>query len=45
MLADWPEGYAFFDHNKGFEPNQRHDLYLYGQLLLVTFGGGVANCS
>ncbi|KIM34322.1 hypothetical protein M408DRAFT_59947 [Serendipita vermifera MAFF 305830] len=30
-LADWPEGYAFFDHNKErAEGDMRHDPYLYG---------------
>ncbi|KAH7105805.1 hypothetical protein BKA62DRAFT_688018 [Auriculariales sp. MPI-PUGE-AT-0066] len=37
ILADWPEGYAFFDHNKGIPPDQRHDLYLYGSKLVGKF--------
>ncbi len=30
-LADWPKGYAFFDHNKSrAEGDIRHDPYLFG---------------
>ena len=30
-LAEWPSGYAFFDHNKERDSgDMRHDPYLYG---------------
>lgn len=31
-MKGWPEGYAFYDHQKGQLPNPRHDLYLCGML-------------
>jgi Transcription-silencing protein, cryptic loci regulator Clr2 len=30
VFDDFPEHYAFYDHNKGPAANPRHDLYLYG---------------
>ncbi|CAE7170868.1 unnamed protein product [Rhizoctonia solani] len=36
-MKGWPEGYAFFDHQKGQLPNPRHDLYLCGSTVAARF--------
>ena len=30
VLKEWPQGYQFFDHNKGPAGSPRHDVYLCG---------------
>ncbi|KIM44711.1 hypothetical protein M413DRAFT_442667 [Hebeloma cylindrosporum] len=30
VFRSFPDGYGFFDHNKGIHSSPRHDLYLYG---------------
>ncbi|KDN35069.1 hypothetical protein RSAG8_11907, partial [Rhizoctonia solani AG-8 WAC10335] len=36
-MKGWPEGYAFYDHQKGQLPNPRHDLYLCGSIVTARF--------
>ncbi|CAE6482273.1 unnamed protein product [Rhizoctonia solani] len=36
-MKGWPEGYAFYDHQKGQLPNPRHDLYLCGSVVASRF--------
>ncbi|CAE6454437.1 unnamed protein product [Rhizoctonia solani] len=36
-MKGWPEGYAFYDHQKGQLPNPRHDLYLCGSIITQRF--------
>lgn len=33
VFRSFPDGYGFFDHNKGIQSAPRHDLYLYGMLV------------
>ncbi|KAJ1306751.1 hypothetical protein OPQ81_007737 [Rhizoctonia solani] len=36
-MKGWPEGYGFYDHQKGQLPNPRHDLYLCGSSVTARF--------
>ncbi|CAE6489295.1 unnamed protein product [Rhizoctonia solani] len=36
-MNGWPEGYAFYDHQKGPVANPRHDLYLCGSIITPRF--------
>ncbi|KAG8692054.1 hypothetical protein FRC11_007020 [Ceratobasidium sp. 423] len=36
-MKGWPEGYGFYDHQKGQLPNPRHDLYLCGSAVTPRF--------
>ncbi|CAE6402541.1 unnamed protein product [Rhizoctonia solani] len=36
-MKGWPEGYGFYDHQKGQLPNPRHDLYLCGSVVTARF--------
>ncbi|KII85918.1 hypothetical protein PLICRDRAFT_165479 [Plicaturopsis crispa FD-325 SS-3] len=37
VLRGWPEGYKFFDHNKGKQSAPRHDIYLIGSASVNRF--------
>ncbi|KAH9913925.1 uncharacterized protein B0H18DRAFT_1047122 [Fomitopsis serialis] len=37
VLQNWPEGYQFYDHNKGPAKSPRHDPYLCGSTLVNRF--------
>ncbi|TFY52003.1 hypothetical protein EVJ58_g10258 [Rhodofomes roseus] len=37
VLKNWPDGYQFYDHNKGPAPSPRHDPYLCGSTLVNRF--------